>query len=692
MSKGKRKPATTKRVYDARRDTADFRDLMFVPTLVEVPTTRPPEDFRSVNVPVLDQGSEGACTGFGLATVANYLLLRRRVVPDSVLVSPRMLYEMARRYDEWPGEDYSGSSARGAMKGWNKHGVCAEGDWPTPPKKDDPRGLNAARTVSALQRPLGAYFRVNHQDLIAMHAAIAEVGVLYATASVHSGWEQVGIDGRIHQIDDFVGAHAFAIVAYDADGFWIQNSWGNGWGDGGLGLITYDDWLANGTDVWVARLGAPVILRHVASTAIAHASTSGQSSAYSYADIRPHIVNLGHNGELDPGGDYGTSPDELRQIFEEDIPRAIDTWSTKRLLLYAHGGLVKAEAAVQRVAEYRPAMLASEVYPLAFIWHSDFWTTITNILQDAVRRRRPEGVLDATKDFLLDRFDDAMEPLARVLTGHAAWNEMKENALGASSARGGARLVLGHIATLFKRFPALEIHIVAHSAGAILQAPLVQLLTAQGPVPSGPMSGETGLGLKVSTCTLWAPACTTDLFKAAYMPSIAAGTLERFSLFTLTDKAEQDDNCANIYHKSLLYLVSNALEDPARIPLVRDGVPLLGMSKFIEQDPVLRSLFAGSRGSGGNLGSGGGVAQQVIAPNQEPPGSPSASGARHHGDFDDDRATVLATLARILTGSKGPSKGQAPLAPDAADMLNFMPSATRLRARRLAIDVQTSLR
>ena len=36
---------------------------------------------------------------------------------------------MARRYDEWPGEDYTGSSARGAMKGWHKHGVCAEAEW-----------------------------------------------------------------------------------------------------------------------------------------------------------------------------------------------------------------------------------------------------------------------------------------------------------------------------------------------------------------------------------------------------------------------------------------------------------------------------------------------------------------------------------------------------------------------------------
>jgi len=26
------------------------------------------------------------------------------------------------------------------------------------------------------------------------------------------------------------GGHAFAIVAYDKDGFWIQNSWGRRWG------------------------------------------------------------------------------------------------------------------------------------------------------------------------------------------------------------------------------------------------------------------------------------------------------------------------------------------------------------------------------------------------------------------------------------------------------------------------------
>ena len=118
------------RIYDARPDTLDFRDKMYQASLYEVPSHIDLDEYKQWQVPILDQGQEGACTGFGLATVANYLLRRRKVVPDSKPVSARMLYEMAKRYDEWEGEDYSGSSARGAMKGWHKHGICGEDCWP----------------------------------------------------------------------------------------------------------------------------------------------------------------------------------------------------------------------------------------------------------------------------------------------------------------------------------------------------------------------------------------------------------------------------------------------------------------------------------------------------------------------------------------------------------------------------------
>jgi hypothetical protein len=114
------------RRVNVRPDTLDFRDKMFEPTLVEVPSKIDLEEYRKHKIPILDQGNEGACTGFGLATVVNYLLRTRKHKPDRTKVSPWMLYELAKRYDEWPGENYDGSSARGAMKGWHKHGACDE--------------------------------------------------------------------------------------------------------------------------------------------------------------------------------------------------------------------------------------------------------------------------------------------------------------------------------------------------------------------------------------------------------------------------------------------------------------------------------------------------------------------------------------------------------------------------------------
>jgi hypothetical protein len=673
----------TGRVCDARPDTLDFRDRMYEPTLIEVPSTISLEQFLDYKVPVLDQGQEGACTGFGLATVANCLLLRRKQIPDENQVSARMFYELARRYDEWPGENYEGSSARGAMKGWHKHGVCAWDDWPYKVGEND-FGFTDTRMRAARKRPLGSYFRVNHKDLIAMHAAIAEVGVLYATCAVHKGWQEVAPDGGIHQSDQMIGGHAFAIVAYDEHGFWIQNSWGKDWGLQGMCRLSYDDWLENGTDVWVARLGAPANIDKPLSFATAHASTSGHSVAYAYANLRPHLISLGNDGKLQPGGDYGTDEREVAGIFKADLPPLIESGKVTRILLYAHGGLVGADAAVQRVAEYRAPLLDAGVYPLAFIWHSDYWTTITNILQDAVRRRRPEGALDRAKDFMLDRLDDALEPIARILTGKAGWDEMRENALRASAGGGAGDIVVKHIVELLAAYPHIELHLVGHSAGAIFLAPFAQLLAAEGKIGSGPIKGRSGNGLAVNSLTLWAPACTVDLFNDCYRDLIERGKIARSAIFCLNDKTEQDDNCARIYNKSLLYLVSNAFEKESRIPALRDGVPLLGMAKAICKDVALSKLIAS------------GKIDLVIAPNNQPLGAENASKAMHHGDFDDDLATVSSTFKRILTPRVGTAVATAPAQAltkpsGTVQELVFETSESKLRSRRLDIDARTQL-
>jgi hypothetical protein len=597
---------------------------MFEATLIEVPTERPLSDYLKAGIPILDQGREGACTGFGLATVIHYLLRTRRVVPDRAAVSPWMLYEMARRYDEWPGERYEGSSARGAMKGWHKHGVCSQAHWP---KVDRHPERYRTRFAEALRRPLGAYLRVNHKDVIAMHSAISEVGVLYATATVHDGWDRVGSDGVIAydpEKSTITGGHAFAIVAYDSNGFWIQNSWGDTWGRRGFCHLNYDDWLAHGSDVWVARLGAPIEFRSHRSVSRGVGVAAGGSRSYMFCDLRPHIISLGNNGLLRTEGTYGTSADDVKEIFEH-VAGQVDT--RRHLVLYAHGGLVAEDSAIQKIADIRVPALEAGVYPISMIWHTDFWTTLRNILTEAISRRRPEGFLDASKDFMLDRLDDALEPLARVIGGKSQWDEMKENAIAASQTGGGLALVADLLRDLTRRNRSLRIHLVGHSAGSILLGGLVARLANAGSNP-----------LPIETCTLWAPACTMDVYRNQYLPSISSGAIRKFTLFTLTDKAERDDNCANIYHKSLLYLVSNAFESTLpKAPFLRerDGEPLLGMAKFVSK------LAASERNW-----------DWVQAPNGNPTSSLTASTARAHGAFDDDPATLASTLGLIAGVAK----------------------------------------
>jgi len=608
------------RVLNTRRDSIDFRDRMYEPTLVEVPTFRDLKEYLGIQVPILDQGKEGACTGYGLATVVNYLLRTRRQVQSKLEASADMLYRLARRYDEWPGENYDGSSARGAMKGWHKHGVCS-----TPLWKEAEGRLTPKVSEEAVMNPLGAYYRVNHKDLVAMHCAITETGILYATANVHEGWDNVDKKGIIPLRAQMLGGHAFAIVAYDDKGFWIQNSWGDTWGAGGVACITYDDWLSNGNDVWVARLGVPVRRTSNASAAVQYSGLVPRSSAVSNNELRPHIISIGNDGLLKKDGTFGND--------KTDVARIINGCAGKKVVLYAHGGLVGEDSAVQVLADFLTLFGAAGAYPISFIWHSDFWTTLLNILRESLGKRKPEGFLDSAKDFMLDRLDDALEPLARTIGGKAQWDEMKENALGSTTKTdGGARLALNILKGLVNQ--GTEIHVIGHSAGSIFHAPLVQLLATKGVIKSGPLKGKEGMGVPIKSCTLWAPACTLDLFKQTYLPLIGNG-IEKFSMFTMDDKTEQDDNCARIYNKSLLYLVSNAFEADPRIPIFRDGIPILGMEKFVRKDADMQALFKKKN------------AEWILSPNSYSDNPAYYSTSRHHGDFDNDKATVLATLQRI---------------------------------------------
>ena len=311
-------------------DRPDSRDFYYRPALIQLAPELHP-DFK--NIQVMDQKKEGACTGFGLAAVINLLYARRGI---GTRVSPRMLYDIARKFDEWPGEGYSGSSCRGAIRGWASMGVCSEALRPYVPGDTSP--ITVERAKDARNNTIGAYYRLKDR-LVDFHAALNEVGAVYVSANVHPGWWPENIrKGVIQPGGAIIGGHAFAVVGYNDKGFWVQNSWGDDWGKKGFALWLYEDWMANVTDAWVLTLAlsTPQVFP---GTASANANLTGEGAELferrpRRAEIAGHFVHI-DDGELHDNGRYWSNIDDVRQTAN---------WVARssrydHLLFYAHGGL-----------------------------------------------------------------------------------------------------------------------------------------------------------------------------------------------------------------------------------------------------------------------------------------------------------------------------------------------------------------
>lgn len=552
-------------LLDTRRDSLDLRDRIYQPTLKPLPREWLP-------VPELirlrDQGQEGACTGFALAAMIDYLNLGEgRDEP----VSARMLYEMAKRHDRWPGEAYDGSSARGAMKGWHKNGVCPEADWPY--RADEPGFATPRRREAALGHPLGAYYRVlpSRADML---AALSETGALFVTSAVHDGWNRVR-DGLIPYRPDAIenGGHAFCVVGYTERGFIIQNSWGERWGgleltiDGkrrhlpGLAIWTYADCEQHFWDAWVARPGLPV-----GSTAaldqgsIVHLPGGAERvrRAPRQADIADYYIHI-DDGQFDPRGDYPSSRDGTRDL----IGRAVDAMAggdgaaPGHLLLYAHGGMNDFKRSAIRVERWRDVYLDNRIHPIHFLWETGLWNELGDILlgKDRFASTRAGGFGD-WKDNLLERLTQGF--------GHAMWGEMRGDAKDAfqRAERAGSQ----SLAILAKKLQALpkarrpKLHIIGHSAGAIWVGRLLRRWRK--------LDGPT-----IATVQLYAPACSVALYNSHLHPALKTGLVERMCHYFLHDRRERDDSVFGVYGKSILYLVSRSYQSK------RGVVPLMGLEK-----------------------------------------------------------------------------------------------------------------
>ena len=610
----------------ARPDAIDFRDRMFAPAISMCPA---PTLFPKIALPIKNQGETNACTGFALSAVAEYALRasKRELEPA---ISPYMLYSMARRYDEFPGSVADeGSSLRGALKGWFKHGACMLDLFPALEMPPAAPTIDQDWWYDAVRRPLGAYYRITPTQITDMHAALNEAGILYVSCACHAGWDQgmqlPTMAERPSSFDEVWtipiepgsaahAGHAFVIVGYNEQGFLIQNSWGPEWGSHGYAILTYGDWLKNAMDCWVVQLGVVTQdHRELARTATLRTDGRGkvalaQSEVLRNRELSPFIINMGNNGALSTSGDFRTTPDDVRAIADIQLERARQAWGLQNdvidVCLYAHGGLVSERAAADIAAQWIPMLYDQRIFPVFLMWETGFIETLTAMLSEAVGGApRIGGGLERWWNQRLERL------LAR--PGTAVWGEMKENANLMSLYRegvpddqqAGAVLLWQHFSKAVSN-KRVRMHFVGHSAGAIAGTYLIQRLA------------EQGMGFE--SVSFMAPAVRLDTFTERLLPLLQSGQVKRYQQFSLTDRAEEDDPTCGPYRRSLLYLVRESFEGGS-------PTPILGMERDV-REPARSWPHT----------------TLVLAPG-------SASAASTHGAFDDDKLTQQRVL-RFIQG------------------------------------------
>ena len=602
--------AGQQRILNVRPDTPDIRDRYYEPALLPL---APQIGHRGGRV--LDQGTEGACTGFGLTGVINLLNMKRG---QSFEASPRMLYEMAQKHDEWPGEDYEGSSCRGAIRGWKNMGVCSEGDWKFVVNK--PGKLTVDRAMAARENPLGAYYRLR-PNIVDYHAALNEVDAVYVSALVHSGWfNPKSDDGHslavIQPNPEPAGGHAFAIVGYNAIGFIVQNSWGEGWGTDGFAIWSYSDWQATVSDGWVFRLGipTPTIFGLEARSAVSVEEAEFFDRGPKRHEIAGHFAHF-DDGEYAARGDYWTTASDIQQTATRIKDNA--DWY-KHVLIYVHGGLNSPKASANRIASLRDGFTRNRIYPFHIMYDTGLIEEVKDVILRAFRGAEPraEGFLDWIKDQIVERTDTLIEDAVRK-PGTPLWDEMKRDARlpfegGASSVTPDGLDAIKIIAETLQG-TGIKIHLAGHSTGGVLIGHLLNALDT------------LRINDLIATSTLFAPACTVEFFQEHYAPRLKAshkGTrLPLLDIYNLTNKLELDDNVVKAYRKSLLYLVSNAFER-------KQGKPILGMQRFskdLEGTTGLNLVYSNGRGK--------------------------VTRSESHGGFDNDVHTMNSLLKRVLKGA-----------------------------------------
>lgn len=157
----------------------------------------------------LDQGQEGACVGFSGAQLMS--TTPKRWQPPYTADDARALYHEAQKKDQWPGENYEGSSVLGGQQALKDEGRIKKYEWCT--------------TIEEV-----------------LHA-VSFIGPLQIGINWYQGMFNPDINGQLNVTGKLAGGHAIVVGGNDTERqrVLLYNSWGKSWGLNGSAWVTYDD-------------------------------------------------------------------------------------------------------------------------------------------------------------------------------------------------------------------------------------------------------------------------------------------------------------------------------------------------------------------------------------------------------------------------------------------------------------------
>lgn len=174
----------------------------------EVLPDKPLHSYTWRGYTILDQGSQGACVGFGWA---HELLSRPRVVRDVDDAFARNIYNEARKVDEWPGEQYEGTSV-----------------------------LAGAKTVQTMGHIREYRWGFSVEDVL---LALGYIGPVVLGLQWYTGMMDTDAEGFIKPTGVVEGGHCVEADQINVRGDYIAgpNSWSFDWGIAGRWKMQIDD-------------------------------------------------------------------------------------------------------------------------------------------------------------------------------------------------------------------------------------------------------------------------------------------------------------------------------------------------------------------------------------------------------------------------------------------------------------------